>query len=66
MEAAMEACAAGGKAVFVAAGDSGSGDGESGSNAEAALKAVYNADGKTLAQAYANSLPAGGVKKGKK
>ena len=39
---------------------------QSGSNAEAALKAVYNADGKTLAQAYANSLPAGAAKKGKK
>lgn len=32
---------------------------QSGSSPDAALKAVYNADGKTLAQAYANSLPAG-------
>ena len=40
---------------------------QSGDSPEAALKKVYGADGKTLALAYANSLPAGGgVKKGKK
>ena len=39
---------------------------QSGSNTEAALKAVYNADGKTLGQAYVYSLPSGAAKKGKK
>ena len=40
---------------------------QSGDSPEAALKKVYGADGKTLALAYANSLPAGGgAKKGKK
>jgi hypothetical protein len=39
---------------------------QSGDKAEAALMAVYRADGKSLAVAYANSLPAGGPKKGKK
>ena len=39
---------------------------QGGDSPEAALKKVYGADGKTLALAYANSLPAGGAKKGKK
>ncbi len=39
---------------------------QTGDNPEAALKKVYGTDGKTLALAYANSLPAGGVKKAKK
>ena len=39
---------------------------QGGDGPEAALKKVYGADGKTLALAYANSLPAGGAKKGKK
>ena len=37
-----------------------------GDGPEAALKKIYGTDGKTLALAYANSLPAGGAKKGKK
>ncbi len=39
---------------------------QTGDSPEAALKKVYGTDGKTLALAYANSLPAGGAKKGKK
>ncbi len=39
---------------------------QTGDTPEAALKKVYGTDGKTLALAYANSLPAGGAKKGKK
>lgn len=39
---------------------------QSGDSPEAALKKVYGADGNTLALAYANSLPSGGAKKGKK
>jgi hypothetical protein len=40
---------------------------QGGDGPEAALKKVYGADGKTLALAYSNSLPAAGaVKKGKK
>lgn len=39
---------------------------QSGDKPEAALKSVYNADGKALAAAYFNSLPAGSSKKGKK
>ena len=39
---------------------------QGGDSPEAALKKVYGADGKTLALAYANSLPAGGAKKSKK
>ncbi len=35
---------------------------QSGDKAEAALKAVYSADGKTLALAYSNSLPTGAKK----
>jgi cytochrome c553 len=38
---------------------------QSGSTPEAAIKAVYNTDGKTLALSYASSLPSG-LKKGKK
>lgn len=36
---------------------------QSGERADVALRAVYNADAKTLATAYANSLPAGSRKK---
>ena len=39
---------------------------QSGDGPEAAIKKVYNTDGKSLALAYGNSLPAGGAKKGKK
>jgi mono/diheme cytochrome c family protein len=39
---------------------------QGGDSPEAALKKVYNADGKSLAVSYSNSLPAGGAKKGKK
>jgi hypothetical protein len=38
---------------------------QSGDKADAALRAVYNADAKTLAMAYANSLPSGSSKKKK-
>jgi mono/diheme cytochrome c family protein len=38
---------------------------QGGEKADAALRAVYNADAKTLALAYANSLPAGSSKKKK-
>lgn len=38
---------------------------QGGEKADAALRAVYNADAKSLAVAYVNSLPAGGSKKKK-
>lgn len=39
---------------------------QSGDAPEAAIRKTYGADGKTMAAAFANSLPATGVKKGKK
>src|SRR5205085_2204286 len=39
---------------------------QSGSKPPAAIKDVYQTDGKSLALAYASSLPSGGIKKGKK